>query len=83
MKVLQSIICILLIYTFSVNQADAQKTEFSNLKRYSEANKNLPEPTVDEDRVVFLGNSITDSWSTDFFEKNKSYINRIVSVYCF
>jgi lysophospholipase L1-like esterase len=79
MKVLQFIFCILLIYTFSSNKVDAQKTEFSNLKRYSEANKNLSEPAVGEDRVVFLGNSITDSWSTDFFERNKSYINRGIS----
>ncbi len=55
----------------------AQK-EFANLKRYQAANESLPKPLKGENRIVFMGNSITDSWPKDFFE-NKSYINRGIS----
>ncbi len=55
----------------------AQK-EFANLKRYQAANELVPKPSKGENRVVFMGNSITDSWPKNFFE-NKSYINRGIS----
>ena len=51
------------------------------LNRYSSDNKLLGLPKADEKRVVFMGNSITESWSVyqpEFFE-GKSYINRGIS----
>ena len=51
------------------------------LNRYSADNKLLGLPEADEKRVVFMGNSITESWSVyqpEFFE-GKSYINRGIS----
>ena len=51
------------------------------LNRYSSDNKLLGLPEADEKRVVFMGNSITESWSVyqpEFFE-GKSYINRGIS----
>ena len=42
-----------------------------NSKRYSERNKQLGLPSKNEHRVVFMGNSITEGWSTifpEFFE---------------
>lgn len=56
--------------------------DWANLKRYRNANKELKAPSRKENRVVFIGNSITDNWTRDhgvFFEKNPSYVNRGIS----
>ncbi len=53
-------------------------TEFSNFDKYKDANKNLEPPTKRENRVVFMGNSITEAWThyrPDFF-KDSNYIGR-------
>ncbi len=78
MKGLHSIICITLLLTVELGHVNAQKREFANLKRYSAANKDLPKPSKKENRVVFMGNSITDGWPSDFLD-NKTYINRGIS----
>lgn len=52
--------------------------DWANLNRFKEENKNLPAPALQENRVVFMGNSITEGWlrlSPDFFSE-KPYINR-------
>ena len=49
-----------------------------NLEKHKEENKILGLPKEGEIRIVFMGNSITESWksfSPDFFSKN-NYINR-------
>ena len=54
--------------------------DWANLSRYKEENNKLLNSS-NELRVVFMGNSITESWShfdPDFFLKN-SYINRGIS----
>ena len=59
----------------------AQHAGFANYKRYHEANLKLPEPTREECRVVFLGNSITDNWARmrpDFFAPN-GFVGRGIS----
>ncbi|MGW9686145.1 SGNH/GDSL hydrolase family protein [Flagellimonas sp. 2504JD1-5] len=58
---------------------DAQ--DWANLQKYQEANATLPALTDGENRVVFMGNSITEGWSIaspKFFE-GKPYINRGIS----
>ncbi len=58
-----------------------QTEDWANLNRYKEDNIKLGLPAPNENRVVFMGNSITDSWSEvapEFFE-NKPYINRGIS----
>ncbi|RYZ97078.1 MAG: hypothetical protein EOP47_22520 [Sphingobacteriaceae bacterium] len=48
------------------------------MKRYEEDNQKLPAPAPGEQRVVFMGNSITQGWietDPEFFKTNK-YINR-------
>jgi lysophospholipase L1-like esterase len=58
------------------------RKDWAFLKRYSEENKNLPAVAPGENRVVFMGNSITEFWKTidsEFFTKNKSYIDRGIS----
>ena len=44
--------------------SDAQKQDWGNLKRYAEANKELVRKGKQKDRVVFMGNSITEGWQT-------------------
>ena len=55
-----------------------QAQDWANLTRYKTENNSLQKPKLNENRVVFMGNSITEGWSQhhpEFF-KNKSYINR-------
>jgi len=50
--------------------------DFGELKRYRDADAALAPPAPKENRVVFLGDSITDYWKlTDYFP-GKPYINR-------
>lgn len=61
---------------------EAKVNDFGNIARYAEANKPLATPPAKgETRVVFMGNSITESWvrlDPEFFEKN-GYIGRGIS----
>ncbi|MDT7830723.1 SGNH/GDSL hydrolase family protein [Pricia sp. S334] len=55
--------------------------DWANLEQFREANQKLDAPTTDENRVVFMGNSITIGWLNkrpEFF-KAKPYINRGIS----
>ena len=55
--------------------------DWPELGKYSEDNKRYANLYDNEDRVVFMGNSITQNWETtlpEFFE-GKSYINRGIS----
>ena len=55
--------------------------DWPQLNYYVKANSALPPPAQNEDRVVFMGNSITQSWKTirpEFFE-GKPYVNRAIS----
>jgi lysophospholipase L1-like esterase len=57
------------------------KLDWPNLKRFSDANTKLGLPAANENRVVFMGNSITEGWSNknpEFFE-GKPYVNRGIS----
>jgi len=55
--------------------------DWAYLSKYQQDNTTLPLPEPDENRVVFLGDSITEFWSNkhSFFAENKSYINRGIS----
>jgi len=55
--------------------------DWPNIRRYAEANNAIPPPAPGEKRVVFLGNSITDSWinvDPGFFA-GKPYYDRGIS----
>jgi lysophospholipase L1-like esterase len=56
----------------------ALETDPADLKVYREANANLPPPAPDEDRVVFIGDSITENWGRSFNRlfAGKPYIGR-------
>src|SRR5206468_970334 len=56
--------------------------DWPNLARYREANASLTAPAKDEQRVVFMGDSITDMWALPRFGgffPGKPYINRGIS----
>src|SRR6202167_538052 len=50
--------------------------DFGQLARYREANAALVPPAAGEQRVVFLGDSITDYWKLPDYFPGKPYINR-------
>jgi lysophospholipase L1-like esterase len=52
--------------------------DWANLQRYRDANAKLSPPLKDENRVVFLGNSITEGWASYFptMFPGKPYIGR-------
>jgi lysophospholipase L1-like esterase len=55
--------------------------DWPNLGRYRDADAQLPPPARGEDRVVFMGDSITDAWgrSVGEFFPGKPYVNRGIS----
>ncbi|PCE64037.1 SGNH/GDSL hydrolase family protein [Sediminicola luteus] len=58
-----------------------QGQDWPNLNRFKEANDQLLLMPIPKDRVVFMGNSITEGWGNldpDFF-KGKPYVNRGIS----
>lgn len=62
-------------------QNDSLNNDWPNLARYKNENLKLCLPSQAENRVVFMGNSITEEWGKvypDFF-KDKPYINRGIS----
>lgn len=60
---------------------DTTRQDWPDLERFKKENKMLGNPKMGKERVVFMGNSITQSWldhSPEFFKKN-NYINRGIS----
>lgn len=75
LKISFTILFILLFMTTS----DAQ--DWANLGRYQEQNAELMQERFPGERVVFMGNSITDAWikwHAEFF-KDKPYVDRGIS----
>jgi lysophospholipase L1-like esterase len=50
--------------------------DYGQLARYRDANEKLGPPAAGENRVVFFGDSITDSWKLEDSFPGKPYINR-------
>lgn len=65
----------------SVTDSLNQSNDWPNLRRYRSENEKVGLPTPHTNRVVFMGNSITDGWINarpDFFSKNP-YLDRGIS----
>src|SRR5690349_11549010 len=67
-------------------QADLQRAQHTlndwpNLARYHDSNAQVAPPAASEQRVVFMGDSITDNWGSHYgkFFPGKPYINRGIS----
>jgi len=61
------------------DRLQARLNDFANFSRYRGANSKLPMPIKGEQRVVFMGDSITDSWKLDQYFPGAPYINRGIS----
>jgi len=55
--------------------------DYVNLARYAEENRKVQPPAAGEERVVFMGDSITDGWGRQngTFFPGKPYLNRGIS----
>ena len=60
---------------------DRLRNDWAGLQRYRPANAALPAPAAGEQRVVFMGNSITDGWARFFptMFAGKPYVGRGIS----
>lgn len=61
---------------------DTRLRDWPNLARYRDANRALTPPAANESRVVFMGDSITDSWPQPRFGEffaGKPYVGRGIS----
>jgi lysophospholipase L1-like esterase len=62
-----------------LDRAESRLKDWPNLARYRDANMKISAPAKGEDRVVFMGDSITDSWKLAQYFPDKPYINRGIS----
>jgi len=65
-----------------LTQAETRLKDWPQLARYREANGKVAEPAKSEARVVFMGDSITDSWQNPKFGgffPGKPYVDRGIS----
>ncbi len=78
MKIIKNLFTIFLGFCFIPT---IQAQDWPNLERYKKDNAQLETPGPEADRIVFMGNSITESWANDSlsFFKTKSYIGRGIS----
>jgi lysophospholipase L1-like esterase len=64
-------------------RSDARLRDWALLSRYREANRAVKPPAAGEERVVFMGDSITDAWPQPRFAQaffpGKAYIGRGIS----
>jgi lysophospholipase L1-like esterase len=76
---MQKITYLLLMMLFSSFFSFGQ--DWANLQRYQQANEALQASEKGEQRIVFMGNSITEGWLEihPAFFKGKPYINRGIS----
>jgi lysophospholipase L1-like esterase len=66
----------------AVTRNDARLRDWAQLGRYREANRKLAPASAGDQRVVFMGDSITDSWPDERFGTffaGKPYIGRGIS----
>ncbi|MDQ6770784.1 MAG: SGNH/GDSL hydrolase family protein [Gemmatimonadota bacterium] len=73
--------CAIVLVWLTGATAGAQTNDWANLQKYREANAKLSAPVKNENRVVFFGNSITESWAPYFATMfpRKPYIGRGIS----
>ena len=82
MKLATTLAAVPLILLFASHNLLAQEDDdWASLERYQEANAKLTPQESAENRVIFYGNSITDSWASLFPEMfpGKHYLGRGIS----
>ena len=65
----------------ALDRANRTLQDWPALNRYRDANATVQPPAAGEERVVFMGDSITDGWGKRYgkFFPGKPYINRGIS----
>ena len=62
-----------------IERMQKRNQDWPQINRYHDANEKVPAPEKSENRVVFLGDSITDNWKLDEYFPEKPFINRGIS----
>lgn len=64
-----------------IERVKQMQLDYANVVKYQAANQDLPPAKEDEQRVVFLGNSITEGWARDdpAFFTDSNFIGRGIS----
>lgn len=78
MKIKTTVLSMVVLITLFSCKNKALAQDWPNLKRYQNENAVLAQKTEDDDRVVFMGNSITEGWlpaNPSFFGEN-NFVNR-------
>ena len=72
---------VLAIVVATPSAAQVPQVDWPNLGKYAAANAELRPPAANENRVVFMGNSITEGWAPlfDSLFPGKPYIGRGIS----
>jgi len=68
----------LFLYVVLFTSLSISAQDWPNLKRFQKDNVPL-KLIIDTNRVVFMGNSITEFWRPEFFNENKTFVNRGIS----
>jgi lysophospholipase L1-like esterase len=61
------------------DRLQARFNDYANLARFRDANRGLAAPASGENRVVFMGDSITAGWKLEEYFPNQSFVNRGIS----
>lgn len=62
-----------------LREVSVRNPDRDNLRRYSDANLKIGAPVPGRNRVVFLGDSITDGWRLNEYFTDRDFINRGIS----
>ncbi|MFN0087094.1 MAG: SGNH/GDSL hydrolase family protein [Blastocatellia bacterium] len=62
-----------------IERMQRRMLDWPQLNRYKDANSKVAAPAKNEERIVFLGDSITDGWKLAEYFPSKPYINRGIS----
>lgn len=79
--IMNRIIVFLIVALIMNFTSDLVAQDWANLNRFKEENLKIGLPKENEDRVVFMGNSITEGWIREVpeFFAGRPYINRGIS----
>lgn len=80
-RVTRITVCLAILLAMPLDAQPVSATAFANLERYRKSNSELGPPRAGEQRVVFMGNSITEGWARYFPAQfpGQPYVGRGIS----
>ena len=69
----------IILYVILFSSFNIAAQDWANLNRFTNDNIKVLAQTENADRVVFMGNSMTEFWRPEFFKENTSFVNRGIS----